>query len=218
MPRRITARLLEQAVDPLRFTDLSGRTHLYFHQQDHAENEYHRKRCLFVFTCPAEGPTTPEHWRMLRRVVQGHGIARYGVVYLFTDVDLLLCDLRRGEGSAGPLADSSLTAALRWTEDAWRPRGGNGAPGKVVLCYGQPFGAKTVGAAMLREREAVLWAGLRTFKRRVSAAGRTRTCAGHNPLTITGDWMAEPGFVDTAPDGGPLPDTGCVGWWVPRPS
>lgn len=212
MPRRrITARDMDQQAR------IERDGHLYFHTHDHGSGPYHRGRCLLVFLCPSEGPTTPEHWSILRRVMQGHGIALYGVVYLFTDTALRPEDLKRADAPVGPLADSSLSAGLRWVEDAWRPRGGDGKPGRVVLCYGRPFKSGGVADDMLREREAVLWSALRTFKRRVSCTGRTPDFPGHNPLTAKTGATAGTGAVWEAPDGGPLPRNGCTGWWSLNP-
>lgn len=207
--RRVTAKALDQ-LDRL---ELDG--HLYFHAVDGPPDPFRgpgAPRALFVFLCPAEGPQTPDDWSRLRRVAQGHGVGRYGVVYLFTAVGVKALDLPDTPGAAGPLADTALSAAIRWVERPWRERGGDGKSGHVFLCHGQPWREGARRGQQLVDRQAILWRALRTFKHPVRKVG-----SGLNPLTC-------PPTLDTrlaperfGPDGLHGPDHACVAWWaLPR--
>lgn len=202
--RRVSARML----DSLSRLEMDG--HLYFHTMDARPDPFRgpgAPRALLVFLCPAEGPQTPADWSLLRRVMQGHGIGQYGVVYLFTAMGVKALDLPDHPAPVGPLADSTLSAAVRWVERPWRERGGNGKSGHVLLCHGQPWREGARRGQKLEDRRAVLWSALRTFKHPAFKVG-----AGVNPLTA-------PPAVDTrrsherfGPDGlpGASPDLSSV--------
>lgn len=208
--RRVTAKALDQ-LDRL---ELDG--HLYFHAVDAQPDPFRgpgAPRVLLVFLCPAEGPQTPDDWSKLRRVMQGRGIGRYGVVYLFTAVGVKALDLPDTPGAVGPLADSCLSAAVRWVERPWRARGGDGKSGLVMLCHGQPWreGARR-GLPML-ERQAILWRALRTFKHPAHKVG-----SGLNPLTCPPTLDTRTGWERYGPDGLPGSPVACTAWWaLPRP-
>lgn len=197
--------------------------HLYFHKSEAPADRMARGHCpagdqpraLLVFLCPAEGPKTADDWSALRQVTRGHGIGTTGVVYLFTAEGVDALDLAHHPEPITAASDSALRAALRWVENPYGARG-PGKTGRVFLCYGSPWAADAMKAQRLRDREAVLWQALRTFKRRVHAVGpiAARRGRGVNPLKANRGADLESAWVQFPPDGGPQPDHGVRGWWV----
>ena len=210
MIRRATAKALDQ-LDRL---ELNG--HLYFHAVDGPPDPYRAPaapRALLVFLCPAEGPQSAEDWSVLRRVMTGRGIGRYGVVYLFTAMGVRALDLPDHPGAVGPLAGSTLSAAIRWVDRPWRDKGGDGQAGHVTLCHGQPWPAHARRGQAMADRQARLWSALRTFKRPVFQCG-----PGLNPLDAQPGQDIDRRYVRTGPDGLPGAERSATAWWaLPRP-
>lgn len=215
MPRRITAELLEQATGDVALTDFAGRDHLYFRKLPAApEPDYVkvdvRQRALCVFLCPAEAPG-PADAPMLRRLFTGHAVGEIGAAFLFTAADAIPADLPTDRTAVGPMADSALRAALRWVE---RPGRARLQTGLVVLCHGERWPKGGMKALAMEDRRAVLWSGLRAFKRLPRVFGSGQASLPVNPLTANPQLNPGLATVWKAADGGETPRPGCTSWWV----